>query len=233
MRKAAAYGLIVIGVLIILYPKGSEWYDSQQEKRLLAAWEDGLMNEAAEEEAVEQFEGLTELFAEEDGGMPTTPSPTLEDVSSAVPSPPPLQPSSRTQDEDQPKLDAIASISIPSIDLKLPVLEGATEQNMKVAAVHLKETAPLGEIGNAAIAAHRMRIKGRLFNRLDEVEVGDEIIIKTKDAAYTYTVNKISIVEPTDVSVLNYNNTDRRLTLITCDPLINPTHRLIVHAEMS
>lgn len=228
MKKAAAYGLIVIGILIILYPKASEWYDKRQEEKLLAAWEDSLMNEAAEEEAVEQYEGLTNLFAEEAGGLqsPSASSPALGP--SQLPSP-----SASGTEEEQPKLNPIAMISIPSIDLKLPVLEGATEKNMKVAAVHLKETAPIGEIGNAAIAAHRMRIKGRLFNRLDEVEVGDKITVKTKEDTFTYTVYKISIVEPTDVSVLNYNNTDRRLTLITCDPLINPTHRLIVHAEMS
>ncbi|MGM0882619.1 MAG: sortase [Bacillota bacterium] len=43
---------------------------------------------------------------------------------------------------------------------------------------------------------------------------------------------KVSIVEPTDVSVLNYNNKDKLLTLITCDPIINPAHRLIIHAKM-
>lgn len=242
MKRAAAYGLIVIGIFIILYPKASEWYDMRQEEKLLAAWEDSLMNEAAEEEAVEQYEVLTELFAEESEDVEVTPLPSLDAVPSASPTQMPTRslspalsppPSSGNDEERQDEPDVIATISIASIDLKLPVLEGATEENMKVAAVHLIETASLGEIGNAAIAAHRMRIKGRLFNRLDEVEVGDKIVIDTKEDTFTYTVYKISVVEPTDVSVLNYNNTDRRLTLITCEPLINPTHRLIVHAEIS
>lgn len=129
-------------------------------------------------------------------------------------------------------LNAIATIKIPSIKLKLPVLEGATQKNLKYAAAHLKETAAIGEVGNSAIAAHRMRAKGRLFNRLNEIKVNDKIIIETSGKTFTYTVNKISIVEPTDVSVLNYNKTDKRLTLITCDPVVDPTHRLIVHAEM-
>jgi sortase A len=104
---------------------------------------------------------------------------------------------------------------------------------MKSAAAHLKETAPIGEIGNAAIAAHRMRAKGKLFNRLNEVKVGDEIIVETRKGTFTYTVYDLSIVEPTDVSVLNYNDKDKRLTLITCDPVVDPTHRLIVHAAIA
>ncbi|MNN67995.1 Sortase family protein [compost metagenome] len=104
---------------------------------------------------------------------------------------------------------------------------------MKHAAAHMKETAPLGEVGNAAIAAHRSRTTGRLFNRLNEVKIGDTISIKTSTEEYQYEVYDISIVEPTDVSVLNGDNTSKILTLITCDPLVNPTHRLIIHAKMS
>jgi sortase A len=229
MKKLAAYGLILIGILMICYPKTSEWYDARQEEKLLAAWEESLMNEEAEQEALNQYDGLTSLFAEEtESNTEETAEPDAEPSTE-----PSTEPTASPSPAKAPaKLNAIATIKIPSIDLKLPVLEGATEKNMKVAAVHLKETTKLGEVGNAAIAAHRMRIKGRLFNRLDEVRVGDKITVETKDDTFVYKVYKISIVEPTDVSVLNYNNTDRRLTLITCDPLINPTHRLIVHAEM-
>ncbi|MOA38190.1 Sortase family protein [compost metagenome] len=126
----------------------------------------------------------------------------------------------------------IAVIEIDKIDLKLPVLEGATKANMRHAATHMTETAPIGQIGNAAIAAHRARKEGRLFNRLNEVEPGDEIKISTKQEKYTYKVIKISVVEPTDISVLNSKDDEKWLTLITCTPLNKSTHRLIVHAEL-
>ncbi|MNI23351.1 Sortase family protein [compost metagenome] len=126
----------------------------------------------------------------------------------------------------------IAIIEIEKIDLKLPVLEGASKENMRHAAAHMSDTVPLGEVGNAAIAAHRARKEGRLFNRLNEVELGDLIKITTKNEKYTYKVIKISVVEPTDISVLNRNNDDKWLTLITCTPLYKSTHRLIVQAEL-
>ncbi|WP_238191379.1 class D sortase [Paenibacillus sp. L3-i20] len=231
MRKLLAFGLVIIGVLIILYPKASEWYDIRQEEKLMAEWEESEMNEEAEAEAQEQYDDLTSLFEQETGNSEQLPSATTDPEQTSVESSvEPLE--TPVQKKASVVLNAIATIKIPSIKLKLPVLEGATQKNLKYAAAHLKETAAIGEVGNSAIAAHRMRAKGRLFNRLNEIKVNDKIIIETSGKTFTYTVNKISIVEPTDVSVLNYNKTDKRLTLITCDPVVDPTHRLIVHAEM-
>lgn len=235
IKKLSAYTLILIGVLIILYPKAREWYDNRQHEMLMTEWEDSVLDEEASQEAKEQYDGLNTLFAEEAAVKSVEPSETAavsaEPVETAVESSMPSETSKPTG--SPPKLNAIATITIPSIKASLPVLEGATPINMKYAAAHLKETTALGHIGNAAIAAHRMRTKGKLFNRLNEVEVGDKIIIETKGDTFTYTVYKISIVEPSDVSVLNYNHTDRRLTLITCEPVVRPTHRLIVHAKMT
>lgn len=232
MRKLTAYVLVIIGVLIMLYPKASEWYDMKQQEKLMAQWEESVMNEEAEQAAREQYDELTTLFAEETEEEPV--HTALEETATAI-----AEETAAAEVAETPQptkaaaLNAIATIKIPSIKVNLPVLEGATQKNMKYAAAHLKETTPLGEVGNAAIAAHRMRTKGRLFNRLNEVKVGDKIIIEKKGETFTYTVYKISIVEPTDVSVLNFNKKDKRLTLITCDPVVDPTHRLIVHAEMT
>ncbi|OBR66454.1 hypothetical protein A7K91_03115 [Paenibacillus oryzae] len=225
MKKGLAYSLVFIGLLLLAYPRASEWYNDRQQQKLLEAWEASAMQEEASQEALEQYDGLTNLFADadEDTALPEASAFEPEATASEQPAPT-KQPAA---------LNAIASIKIPSIKLNLPVLEGATQKNMKYAAAHLKETSPLGAVGNAAIAAHRMKARGSLFNRLDEVKVGDTIVVETKKEKFTYTVYKVSIVEPTDVSVLNYNQTDKRLTLITCDPVVNPTHRLIVHAEMT
>ncbi|WP_246096596.1 class D sortase [Paenibacillus sinopodophylli] len=217
MRKILSYALVVVGLLILMYPKASEWYDNRQQDKLMADWEAASFDETAEQQAQQQFEELTDLFNAESAA---TEEPTIAptDAPAATPA--------------AQKIVPIATIKIDKIKLKLPVVEGATQKNMKAATAHLKETTAIGEVGNAAIAGHRMRSKGRLFNRLGEVEVGDKIVVDTKDKSYTYTVYKVSIVKPTDVSVLNYNNKDKLLTLITCDPIVNPTHRLIIHAKM-
>lgn len=200
----------------MLYPKASEWYNDRQQGKLLEEAEQVYSEiiPTAEPDLKKPYAEVTQLLAEE--------SAEEEQV----------QPSAEPSPEIEVGGKIIGIIQIDRIDLKLPVLEGATKTNMKHAAAHMKETAPLGAVGNAAIAAHRSRTAGRLFNRLDEVKIGDTVSINTSTEEYQYEVYDISIVEPTDVSVLNGNDTGRILTLITCDPLINPTHRLIIHAKL-
>lgn len=221
MKKWIPYLLICAGIVVLLYPKASEWYSEKQQEKLMQQWEDALEEQTAADSTRQEFDMLNAIFDEFDEEEELS----LEALAAeATPDP--------TAAETAPAADPIATIKIASIKLKLPVLEGATQKNLKNAAAHMSETAPIGKIGNAAIAAHRMKAKGRLFNRLNEVKVGDKIIIETKNETYTYTVYDTSRVKPTDVSVLNYNNKDKLLTLITCDPIVNPTHRLIVHAKM-
>jgi sortase A len=201
----------------MLYPKANEWYNDWQQDKLLESAELSTTESTPPPDLKSRYAEVTQLLAE-------------ESVLDAQAQP---QETEKPEPEIEVGGKVIALIEIDKIDLKLPVLEGATKANMKHAAAHMKETTPLGEIGNAAIAAHRARTTGRLFNRLNEVVIGDTITVKTSDQTYNYEVYDISVVLPSDVSVLDGNNKDKILTLITCDPLVDPTHRLIVHAKLS
>ncbi|GAA0138215.1 hypothetical protein YSY43_50570 [Paenibacillus sp. YSY-4.3] len=229
MKKVISYTLIVLGLLIMFYPKANEYYENAQTQELLQAVDSEANSEysdmAIESKLLLEYQSASRVLEE---------IPSAEEPSGSL-----SDQISHDQEEGAASISeangskAIAVIKIAKIKLNLPVLEGATKTNMKYAAAHLKETDPLGERGNAAIAAHRARTKGRLFNRLNEIEVGDEIVVEIGNKSYVYETDKISIVKPTDVSVLKRdadNNTI--LTLITCDPLINPTHRLIVRAKL-
>lgn len=214
MRKKLSLLFIILGFAILVAPALLEWSADREQEKLLALAEQtqGRGGSAEAPELAAGLERVSRLLEEE-----------------AVEEPPAEESAPFTPGADGKT--PIAMIEIPAIDLKLPVLEGATKANMKYAAAHMTETAPLGEAGNAAIAAHRARTKGRLFNRLNEVKIGDQIEIATEGGRFVYEVFEISVVEPTDVSVLEPRGDDRMLTLITCDPLKNPTHRLIVHAK--
>jgi sortase A len=218
LRKFS-YLLILAGILIMLYPTANEWYNDRQQEKLLETAELSTADSTPQSDLRSRYAEVTQLLAEE----------SVLDAQ--------VQPQPQETEKPEPEIEVggkvIALIEIDKIDLKLPVLEGATKANMKHAAAHMKETAPLGEIGNAAIAAHRARTTGRLFNRLNEVVVGDVITVKTSDQVFNYEVYDISVVDPSDVSVLDGNDKDKILTLITCDPLVNPTHRLIVHAKLT
>lgn len=126
---------------------------------------------------------------------------------------------------------ALCLLRIPKINLEEAVKEGSTKSVLSSALGHIENTAFPGENGNCCIAGHRNYVFGKYFNRLEEVTFGDIIEIETMDNTYMYEVDSIEVVEPEDVSVLEYTD-GKNLTLITCTPFMIGSHRLIVHATM-
>jgi len=134
---------------------------------------------------------------------------------------------------EQENIDSVIGIlTIEKINLKLPLLKGTSLANLKIGAGLLENYAGIGEIGNAPVLAHRSYTFGRFFNRLDELEEGDEIIVSTRDYNFRYTVYRKVIVEIDDYSIFEGNNEDRVLTLVTCHPVHNSDRHLVVQAVM-
>lgn len=144
------------------------------------------------------------------------------------------QTDSTTNTKLEPKvidgLNVYGAISIGKIDLREPMVEGATPASLKVGSGIVVPGRMPGEIGNFVLASHRSLTFGRHFNRLDELEKGDKVQLETADDTYTYTVQSKTVVTPEDLSVLEQNSTEHELTLITCEPIDTATHRLIVKA---
>ncbi|SDY80363.1 class D sortase [Tindallia californiensis] len=214
MKKLSIF-LIIAGILIALYPLGSYLYGGFGQARLMRELEQqsSLTEDfiSANENVAEEYEGLQSIFETYDEEE--------EEIKEEV--------ELKIQEGEAGKL--LGTLEIPKINAEMPVVLGASQENLRIAAALMEGTTPIGEIGNAAIAAHRSHTYGRFFNRLDEMELGDEIIISTPQERFTYIVYEIKIVEPDDLSVLNRNRRDRVVTLITCDPIYEATHRLIIH----
>ncbi|MCM3731618.1 class D sortase [Fictibacillus nanhaiensis] len=201
--KWLAYLLIAAGLSTMFYPKAKSMYYSYQEKQLLEDWE----SSDEDSEILQSYQQLDDVFLDESQPK-NTPTP------------------------QKTKNGIIGKLEINKIDLTIPIMEGASQANLKVAAGHLKGTSPVGEVGNSAIAAHRSYTYGKQFNRLPEVEVGDTIRVITKDKKLTYRIIDEMIVLPDDLSVLKKDASESTLTLITCHPMKNPTHRYIVKAVL-
>ncbi|SMP68017.1 class D sortase [Anoxynatronum buryatiense] len=212
MRKFSTI-LIIAGLVIALYPAVNRYIEQREEARLMAELEEQLTQMELERETVEAYQELQEMFTaydEEEQGFEASPEEIRPAEEGAL----------------------LGSLEIPAIDAKMPVVQGASDHNLKTAAALLDGTSPIGSIGNAAIAAHRSHTYGRFFNRLNEVKLGDTIHITTPEETYVYRVYEIKVVEPTDLSVLNRNSRDKVVTLITCDPIYVASHRLIIHGVM-
>lgn len=129
------------------------------------------------------------------------------------------------------KSDTIGILIIPKIDLEVTIGEGTDMDTLRYAVGHFKDTAMPGENGNFALAGHRSYTYGQYFNRLDEVKIGDTIIVKTINGTYKYKVYNTKVVLPEQVDVLNATKTPT-MTLITCTPIRIATHRLIISAKL-
>jgi sortase A len=119
---------------------------------------------------------------------------------------------------------------IPSIHVDVPVVEGDDWEQLKKGAGHHIGSANPGERGNCFISGHN-DVYGEIFRHLDEVKMGDEIIVYAGERSYRYFVRATRIVEPDDVSVM-YPTSTPILTLLTCYPYMVDSHRLVVIAEL-
>jgi sortase A len=125
----------------------------------------------------------------------------------------------------------LAILRIPRIGLEVPVLEGTDEGSLNRAVGHIAETAAPGTQGNSGIAGHR----DGFFRGLKDVGPGDAIEIETLGATERYRIERIWIVDPEDVSVLDPTPT-RSLTLVTCYPFYfvgSAPQRYIVRAVLA
>lgn len=129
-----------------------------------------------------------------------------------------------------PGPEAPTRIVIPGIEVDALVVEGDTWEQLKLGVGHHLNTADPGERGNMVLSAHN-DIYGETFRHLDDLELGDEVIVYAGEQPYRYIVRAKQIVEPTEVSVLA-STTKPVTTLISCYPYMVDTHRIVVIAEL-
>jgi sortase A len=130
-----------------------------------------------------------------------------------------------------------ARLAIPTLGQHWTVVEGVSPAALRTAPGHYPSTASPGEIGNFAVAGHR---SSALFLDLDRVANGDVITVETRDSVFTYTVYREEVVLPSDLLPIAPNPDARYagppralLTLTTCEPKWDNSHRLIIHAELT
>jgi LPXTG-site transpeptidase (sortase) family protein len=189
----------------------------------------------------------TELLADQETPTATqepadeqvTPEATLEPTPTPLPTPT-LDPASLIP----------TRLLIPAINLDTPILSVGWETQEiagqmvsswivpdSFAAGWHKTSALPGNPGNIVLNGHH-NIHGEVFRDLEDLQPGDEIVINTGNAPHYYAVAERHILEEKyqTVEVRQQNaqfimpTADERLTMVTCWPYTNNTHRLIIVA---
>ena len=130
----------------------------------------------------------------------------------------------------------IAVLSVPAIELEMPVYLGANTENMAKGAVHLSQTSlPVGgDNTNCVIAGHRGYSGADYFKHLDLLKEGDSVQLVTLWSTLNYTVSEIKIIEPYGVEQILIQEGRELLTLLTCHPYASGgRYRYLVICERS
>lgn len=129
----------------------------------------------------------------------------------------------------------------------VPILEGTTDDVLAAGYGHFDDSAEAGQVGNFALAAHRVT-HGEPLRRVKELQRGDEIIIETRQATYTYVLDTGGddlevdftagwVVDPLptnpDGGVEPSQEPGQKLiTLTTCAEIFHTDERLIVFGHL-
>ena len=133
-------------------------------------------------------------------------------------------------------------ISIPKIDVNLPLYHGTSDAVLQTSIGHIDGTSlPAGSVhpdpddfskveyaSHSVLSGHRGLPSAKLFSDLDAMEVGDVFYLTVLDQTLTYQVDKISVILPEDSSELSLFPGKDYCTLMTCTPYGINTHRLLV-----
>jgi sortase A len=160
----------------------------------------------------------------------------------------------------------IAILYIPRLgkDYHFAVVQGSptqTDAQLEQGTAHYGTTQLPGQLGNFAIAGHRVG-KGEPFLNIDKLRSGDAVIVETKSYWYVYRVKGSpaggnpekdtldadtlpgrEIVDPSDGQVLLpfpdhpevalADARERLMTMTTCHPKFTASHRMIVYSKLA
>ena len=126
--------------------------------------------------------------------------------------------------------DAMGRIEIPKLGNAYNVVQGTDEVDLEEGPGHYPSTAFPGMGQTVAIAGHRTTYLAP-FRFLNELRPGDRIIVTMPYGRFTYAVQYLKIVQPTDIAVINDVGYER-LVLSACNPLYSAAQRIAVFARI-
>lgn len=121
-------------------------------------------------------------------------------------------------------------LTVPALDLAMPLYLGASEEHMAAGAAHLSQTSvPIGGINtNCVIAGHCGWRGATYFRNLTNLQPGDAVYVMNLWETLTYTVTEMRIIEPYEITEILIQPGRDMLTLFTC---YKHTRRYVVYCE--
>ncbi len=210
--------ILLVGLSVMLYPTISDWWNSRTQSRAIASYSEMITQidddnyEQLLAEAQDYNRRLSETYS---------PFENYDRVAGYIKS---LNISGS---------GIMGYISIPQINVELPIYHGTSESVLNIAVGHLEGSSlPTGGRNtHCVLSAHRGLPSARLFTDLDQLVVGDTFTITVLDEVLTYEVEEILIVLPHELDKLAIFPGKDYVTLMTCTPYGVNTHRLLLRSH--
>lgn len=219
-KKLIEILFILTGIVLIAYPIISVCMESFNQTVAISNYKE-VINNLSQEEKENELQKAREYNSEMEGIVSV-------DISM-----------SSSQEESVSYLnilnigEAMAYISIPQINVYLPIYHGLSEEVLQSGVGHLETTSlPVGGTGShAVLAGHTGLVRTKIFDDINKLEKNDKFYIDVLGETLAYEVDKIDIVLPEDTDCIETNSSKDYVTLITCTPYMINTHRLLVRGS--
>ena len=210
--------ILLAGVCILLYPSGSDWWNSMHATRAIAGYVTAVEDLSGEEkermlEAARRYnaalaDGVDYDLTEEEYAEYLS----LLDIGGT---------------------GIMGYVQISAIGVNLPVYHSVDEAVLQIAVGHIPGSSlPVGgERSHSVLSGHRGLPSAKLFSDLDQMQEGDVFTLNVMDQTITYMVDQIRIVLPEETDDLAIQAGKDYCTLVTCTPYGINTHRMLVRGR--
>lgn len=229
LSSIAPLVMVMVGLAILLYPTISNFLIEQNASRMIESYDDAVeaLSEEERQAILDEAHAYNAALAARAGAG----SAGEADSASSAESAGLLERYNEVLDLNGNGM--MGYISIPSIEVTLPIYHGVEEQVLQEAVGHIEGTSlPVGGMAtHAVLSGHRGLPSAKLFTDLDQMQEGELFFIRVLDETFAYQVDGIETVLPDETSSLAIRAGEDRVTLVTCTPYGINSHRLLVHAH--
>ncbi len=158
----------------------------------------------------------------------TTTTTTLPPTTTTEPLPVPEPPPDPYADEP---IVEIGTIEIPKIRVAKSMFDGVSLTVLDYGPGHWPGTALPGHRGNVVIAGHRTS-RDRPFRDIDQLAIGDEVVLTTLEGRFVYLVVGSEIVDPSAIRIIEQTD-GYTATMFACHPPGSTRERIVVHMRLA
>ena len=211
--------ILIAGLSLLVYPSFSDYWNSMQQTRAIATYQEGVsvLNEEDYSRFWSEAIAYNRTLPQKDNqyAMGEEAVALYESLLNVAGN------------------GVMGSIEIPSIGCNMPIYHGVSESVLQVAIGHLDWTSlPTGgESTHSVFSGHRGLPSARLFTDLDQLQAGDIFMLHVLDETLTYEVDQILIVLPHETKDLLIEEGKDLCTLVTCTPYGVNSHRMLVRGH--